>query len=408
MSKPFLHYSRQFIDEKDIEAVTRVLRSDYLTTGPEVDLLQKKIAEAVQAKFCVVVSSGTAALHLAAAALDIGPGSALLTSPVTFVATANAARFCGGGVYLADIHEGAANIDARAVEKALREQSGTRGKIKALFPVHMTGESAEMESISRIAREHGLKVVEDASHALGATYRLKNGEEIPVGSCRFSDMTVFSFHPVKPVTTGEGGAITTNDQALYERLLRLRAHGIERNPDRWVDHAAGFDSNNERNPWYYEMQELGWNFRIPDFACALGTSQMDKLSWMVERRNRIADFYDKKLTTSPVRDLVRPLKRGNAGRSAFHIYVALIDFGKAGVSRAQVMRELHAQGIGTQVNYIPVHHQPYYREYFGKEAQKFPLADSYYEQTLSLPISPSMEEADVDFVLAALAGALKK
>lgn len=408
MAGPFLHYSRQFIDEDDIAAVTRVLRSDFLTTGPEVERLEKLIAEKTGAKFCVAVSSATAALHLAAAALEIGPGSALVTSPITFVATANAARFCGGGVYLSDVNPETANLDPACLRALLASRPKDKGTIRAVFPVHMGGQAAEMEEIHAIAREFGVAVVEDASHALGSTYADASGKSHTVGACRHSDMAVFSFHPVKPITTGEGGAITTNDAALYRRLQRLRAHGIERDPASWRNKEEAFDSAGRPNPWYYEMQSLGWNYRISDIHCALGCSQMGKLDWFVERRNAVAREYDTAFLNGRLAGRVKPLRQLPGGHSAYHIYVALIEFDQLGVSRADLMHKLRDLGFGTQVNYIPVHLQPYYAEYLADAKLDLPASDAYYRRALSLPISPGMEPKDASRVVAAMESILLK
>lgn len=368
-AKKFIPYGRQSIDQKDIRAVVKALKSDHLTTGPRVRQFEEKLAAYCAARFAVVCSSGTAALHLACLALGLKEKDTIVTSPITFLATANCARYVGAEVAFSDIDERTADLDPAKLAHTL----GRTPRVKAVFPVHFAGQPADMESIFRIARAKGLKIVEDACHALGASYKTKSGQTVKVGSCRHSDMSVFSFHPIKTITTGEGGAVTTNDQRLYERLLLFRNHGMLKMPS--------------RGSWVYEMSEIGFNYRLTDIQCALGISQLERVDLFVRQRRKIASFYDRRFADA---EFIRPLLGRPGAYSSRHLYTIRADFKKIKKSRSKVMRSLVDHGIGTQVHYIPLHFQPYYQKRYRLRPGDFPCAEKYYEEALSLPLYPSM------------------
>jgi UDP-4-amino-4,6-dideoxy-N-acetyl-beta-L-altrosamine transaminase len=400
---PFLPYGRQQVDDDDIAAVVSVLKGDWLTTGPAVDAFEKAFADYVGAAYAVACSSGTAGLHLAALALGLGPGDEVIVPTMTFLATANAARYVGADVIFADVDAKTGMADKAALETAIKRAAS--GGAKAIFPVHLNGQCVDMEMVATLAAEHGLAVVEDACHALGTTYREGNGrgEDISVGSCRHSDMAVFSLHPVKAMTMGEGGVVTTNDAGLHQRLLRLRNHGMTRNPADFMYPDQAFDDGGAANPWYYEMSEPGFNYRVSDINCALGLSQLGKLDGYIASRRHLAARYDTALQR--LTPHVRPVARVEHCNPAWHIYVVHIDFAAAGVSRATVMRRLREVGIGSQVHYLPVHRQPYYRQLYGEFT--LPGADAYYQSCLSLPLFAAMTDADVNRVVEALGTTLK-
>jgi len=396
-SKNFIPYAQQWIEEDDIASVVRVLKSDWLTTGPEVAAFEKELASYCGARYAVACSSGTAALHLACMALGLGPGDAIVTSPITFLATANCARFTGADVLFSDVTPGTVNLDPGALEQTL--DKAPANKIKAIFPLHFAGHPAEMERIWNIAQTQGLKIIEDACHALGARYTTQDGHVVSVGSCRHSHMTVFSFHPVKHITLGEGGAITTNDESTYDRLRKFRNHGMTY--DRFIYPELGFSPDGDKNPWYYEMGELGYNYRITDIQCALGRSQLTKIDRFLKRRKEIAADYRQQLSKVFGNRVSVPEVLPGYDH-AYHLYPVRMDFDSLGCARATVMNLLKEKGIGTQVHYIPVHLQPYYRKRYGTGPGDFPVAESYYKQCLSLPMYPAMQEDDVKSVVEAL------
>lgn len=380
-------YGRQDIDEADIEAVVRVLRSDWLTQGPEVETFEAALAQVCGAPHVLAVNSATSALHLACMALDLGPGGLLWTVPNTFVASANCARYCGADVDFVDIDGASYNMSVEALEAKL-EAAQRGGRLPdVVVPVHFAGRSCDMESIGRLARRYGFRVIEDASHAIGASYR---GE--PVGVGHHSDAVVFSFHPVKIVTTGEGGAVATRDAEVARRVAELRSHGITRDPARMVDGAQG--------PWYYEQLDLGWNYRITCIQAALGTSQLRRIESFLARREELVARYDDALAGLPVST---PTHAPDV-RSSWHLYVIRIR-PDAGVDRATVFERMRAAGIGVNVHYIPVHLQPYYRA-LGFAPGDFPEAERYYEEAITLPLYPAMSDAQQDEVVAALERAL--
>lgn len=378
-------YGRQLITEDDIAAVTEALRASHLTQGPTLSLFEHEIAKTCGVKYAVAVSSGTAALHLACLAAGIKAGETLITSAITFVASANCALYCGAAVSLTDIDGRDFNMAPADLERKIDAST------KIVVPVHMTGQSADMKALSSIvsdaSKKHGRKIylVEDASHAFGGRY-LGN----PVGCCEFSDMATLSFHPVKTLTSGEGGAVLTNDGNLYERLCMLRSHGIIKNPEKMHEN---------HGPWYYEQQALGFNYRLTDFQAALGLSQLKKLSGFIERRQEIAASYDEAFLDRPF--LTVPFRSKDV-RSSHHLYVLLIDFEKMGATRAEVMKKLAENGVGSQVHYIPVYRQPYFKERFNFPLDQFPNAEAYYASCLSIPIFPAMREGDVHVVKKAV------
>lgn len=378
-------YGRQDVTAADIDAVIHVLRSDFLTQGPVVPRFESSVARAVSAAHAVAMNSATAALHLACRALELGPGDWLWTSPITFVASANCARYCGAKVDFVDIDERSFNICPQALEEKLQRARRDGRLPKVVVPVHMTGQSSDMEAIGRLAKEYGFRVLEDASHAIGASHQ---GE--PVGKCVHSDIAVFSFHPVKIVTTGEGGVACTQDAALAERMELLRSHGITRNPARM--------SRAPEGPWYYEQIDLGFNYRMTELQAALGLSQMARIKDYVARRHALAERYDRSLQGLPLRT---PWRDANT-YSAFHLYVVTLE---NPARRAQVFETLRCDGVGANVHYIPVHLHPYYRA-LGFAPGDFPRAESYYQRALSLPLFPTLAEADQDRVVASLGRAL--
>ena len=380
-------YGRQDITQADIDAVESVLRSDFLTQGPAVPRFEQAVADYCGARYGVAVNSATSALHIACQALDLGPGDWLWTSPNTFVSSANCGRFCGANVDFVDIdpHSYNMSVEQLAAKLEVAEQQGRLPKV--VVPVHFAGQPCDMPAIGRLAKQYGFKVIEDASHAIGATCR---GE--PVGRCDHSDITVFSFHPVKIITTGEGGMAMTNDEALAKRLQRLRTHGITRDPDQMTGIPDG--------SWYYEQVELGENYRMTDLAAALGASQLDRIDDYIARRHEIAQRYDEALADLPI---TTPW-RDPQDRSALHLYPILIN-DEAGKSRREVFEALRATDIGVNVHYIPVHTQPDYRR-LGFAAGQFPVAEDYYASAISIPMYPAMTDRDQDVVIEALKAAL--
>ena len=392
--QPFLPYCRHVIDDDDIAAVAAVLRSDALTCGPAVPRFEADLARAVDAPHALACSSGTAALHLAALALDLKAGDSVLVPAQTFAATANCIRYVGAEVVFTDVCPDTGLMRPEDVEKAIADHGGRR--FRAVFPVHLNGQAADLDGIGRIAKREGMAIVDDACHAIGTVVEGLG----PIGSGRHTAMTVFSFHPAKTIAMGEGGAVTTAVPALARRLERLRGHGITRDPAEFLVRSEAFDVNGDPNPWYYEMQDLGYNYRASDVHCALGSSQLAKLDGFVKARAEVVAAYERLL--APLAAHVRPVGRRGGQRVAWHLAAVLIDFMGVGKPRAQVMRELRAKGIGTQVNYIPVPWLPYYRSLTGGHPRPYPGAESYYRRCLSLPLSAAMTADDAARVVDAL------
>lgn len=380
-------YGRQSISEDDIAAVEAVLRSDYLTQGPVVPRFERAVAERVGADHAVAVSSATAALHIACAALDLGPGDLLWTSPITFVASANCGRYCGAEVDFVDIDPETFNMCPKAL-KAKLEAAKRVGRLpKVIIAVHMCGQSPHMVRIAALARAYGARIIEDASHSIGADYA---GAQI--GNCAHCDVTVFSFHPVKIITTAEGGIALSNDADLAARMERLRSHGITRDPAMMTHDPDG--------PWYYQQLELGWNYRMTEMQAALGLSQIDRLDVFVARRRALADAYDAALAGLPLR---RPGRQDEAN-SSWHLYVIRLD---DQARHRAVFEALRAGGIGVNLHYIPVHLQPYYRA-LGFGPGDFPAAEDYYARAISIPLYAGLTDDEQEQVVVAVCKALGK
>jgi UDP-4-amino-4,6-dideoxy-N-acetyl-beta-L-altrosamine transaminase len=389
-----LPYGRQTIEDDDLAAVAEALRADFLTTGPLVDRFEAALAETVGAKHAVACMNGTAALHMAVRAAGLKPGETVIVPSVTFLATANCAAFEGAEVIFADVDPETGLMTPETLAEALRRAAGRR--IRAVLPVHLCGNPVDVPAIRSLAEALGAVVIEDACHALGTL-----APSGPVGSCADSAMACFSFHPVKTITTGEGGAVTTNDADLAERLRRARSHGMVRDPALFQLADEAFDEG-APNPWWYEQTELGWNYRLPDLNCALGLSQLQKLARFAERRRRLAERY--RALLRPLAPLVRPVETPRGSDPVLHLFVVRIDFEAWGRSRRQVMEALRARGIGTQVHYIPVHLQPYWRDRSGPH--ELPGAEAWHRSALSLPLFPGMADDDPDRVVEALSEVL--
>jgi len=382
-------YARQSIAQADIDAVSAVLRSEYLTQGPAIERFERSVCAYTGAAHAVAVTSGTAGLHLAALACGLGPGDVLWTVPNTFAASANCARYCGADVDFVDIDPASFNIDVTALERKL-ETAHKDGRLpKAIVAVHFGGMPCDLEEIGTLAQRYGFRVIEDASHAIGAEYR---GQRI--GTCTYSDVVVMSFHPVKIVTTGEGGMVLTNDAELYGRLALLRTHGITRDP-------ALMDGPSD-GPWYYQQIELGFNYRLTDIQATLGTSQLDRIDAFIARRRELAARYAGLLEDVPVAVQATPVDR----RSAWHLYPIQLAGDADGTLRRRVYDALTGAGIRVNVHYIPVHTQPYYRR-LGFRSGDFPRAETYYRRALSLPMYYELSDEDQDRVVAALRAALR-
>jgi UDP-4-amino-4,6-dideoxy-N-acetyl-beta-L-altrosamine transaminase len=386
LKRPFLPYGRQSIDDEDVAAVSAVLRSDYLTTGPVVEQFEDQFAKTIGGRFAIASSSGTSALHLALLALGLRTGDAAVVPSMTFLATANAVRMTGADVVFADVDPASGLLTAETLKSALARTVGK--KVKAVLPVHLNGAQCEMEELEAVAVANDMVLVEDACHALGAP---------EIGNNRNSAIACFSTHPVKAITTGEGGVAITSNSALAESMRRFRNHGITRNGAAFRNHEMAF-CGSQLNPWYYEMHDVGWNYRLSDFQCALGLSQLKKLARFWSRRKELARLYDQLLAT--LTPIVRPVMRGQRPHG-WHLYVVRIDFDALGHSRASLMNKLRERGIGTQVHYIPVHRQPYFQDLYGNIS--LPGADNYYNCCLSLPLFPEMSEDDVRYVVASIA-----
>lgn len=381
-------YGRQTISEADIAAVEAVLRSPFLTQGPAVPAFEQALAQRVGAGEAVAVNSATSALHIACVALGLRPGGRLWTTPVTFVASANCGRYCGAEVDFVDIEPSTGLMCLEALDRKLKQAAADNRLPDVIVPVHLAGTSCAMEAIAALARPYGIKILEDASHAVGGAY-----SDAPVGSCPYSDAAVFSFHPVKIITSGEGGAVCCNDPALAERMRQLRSHGITKDPQHFQQEPPG--------PWAYEQQELGFNYRLTDLQAALGLSQLQRLEAIVAERNRLHQQYQEALQALPVELLAIP----SQCRSALHLAVIRLQGDNAEHHR-QLFIGLREAGIGVQLHYTPVHLQPYYRN-LGFQAGDYPESEAYGRSAISLPLFPGLQEEEQQRVVRTLAALLK-
>ena len=372
----FIPYGKQTIDEDDINSVVEVLKSDFLTTGPKIKEFENELCKYTNAKYCVAVANGTAALHLASLVL-LNKGDKVITTPNSFVATSNSVLYVEAIPIFVDIQEDG-NIDLDLCEEELKKDSS----IKAIYVVHFSGNPIEQEKLKYLKETYNIKILEDCAHSLGASF-----ENIKAGSCENSDCSILSFHPVKHITTGEGGAVTTNSKEVYEKLLELRAHGIKRFPD-----AA---------PWYYEMHSLGFNYRITDMQAALGISQLKKLDSFVKRRKEIALKYDKAFLNS----FVKPLY-SFTNNSSYHLYVVKVDFSKLNISKIELFNKMREKNIGLQLHYIPINKQPYYKS-LGYGNEDTPIMNIYYDECFSLPMYSSLSNEEQEYVIKTLFEILK-
>jgi UDP-4-amino-4,6-dideoxy-N-acetyl-beta-L-altrosamine transaminase len=397
----FIPYGRQSISAADIEAVCNVLRSDFLTCGPQVEAFEARFAERIGAQHAVAVNSATAALHLAMLVAGVGRGDRVITSPNTFLASANCAAYAGATPDFADIDPVSHNLDPAALEQAWKPD------VKAVVAVAYAGQPCDMPAIASVARRHHAIVIEDACHGVGGGF-VHEGRAWKLGGHPWADMTVFSFHPVKTMTTGEGGMLVTDNAEWAQRARQLRSHGMEREPSRFQGLTSNPPSSildprfSEQGPWYYEMQELGYNYRITDIQCALGLSQLNRLDEFIARRREIVRRYQEALGNLPWLKTPGLTNPANREVISWHLYTVRVDFEKIGRTRTEVMVALKQQGIGTQVLYIPVHLQPWYRKTFGYGPGKCPVAENYYAHALSLPLYPAMTEENVSKVIQAV------
>ena len=371
------------------------MREGLLTQGSEVAAFEKVLANTVEAKYAVSCSSGTAALHLASMAINLGDGDAVVIPANTFVASANAVRLTGAEVIFCDIDAATGLMTLKDLLDILDSERGNR--IKAIMPVHFAGQCYNPSEIGRIASDYGLKILEDGCHALGSKY-ITDDRQIPVGSCQHSTMCAFSFHPVKTIAMGEGGAITTNNEDLYERLRMFRNHGLVRDPGKWSEDATHIAATDRNPSWYYEMNEISPNYRASDIHCALGRSQLSKLQEFVRKRRALASYYDD--CVAGLDPHVTPLQKASNCEPAWHLYVLLIDFQFYAIKRQDLMMRLKSLGIGSQVHYIPVPWQPYYKNRYSIRA--LPGTESFFARCLSLPLFPTMTKPDIDFITNSL------
>ncbi|QXM05175.1 UDP-4-amino-4,6-dideoxy-N-acetyl-beta-L-altrosamine transaminase [Crassaminicella indica] len=373
----FLPYGKQCIDEEDIESVVKVLKGDYLTTGPNVREFEEKVAQYVGAKYAVAVSNGTAALHAACFAAGIQEGDEVITTPITFAASANCVLYQGAKPVFADIDPKTYNIDVKDIERKITD------KTKAIIPVDFTGQAVDLDKIMELADRYNLTVIEDAAHALGTEYKGKK-----IGS--IAHMTEFSFHPVKHITTGEGGIVTTNDEELYKKLSLFRTHGITRDKELLV--------NKEQGSWYYEQLDLGYNYRITDIQCALGTSQLEKIQKFIDRRRELVRKYNEQL--SDIDGVITPYEEVYSN-SSWHLYIIQLELEKFKAGRKEIFEALKAENIGVNVHYVPVYYHPYYQK-LGYKKGLCPNAEKLYECMITLPLFPKMNDRDLDDVVKAV------
>ena len=380
----FIPYGKQNINQADIDSVVSVLQSDFLTQGPQVPLFEKSVTELVGAKHALAVNSATSALHIACLALDLGEGDILWTSPITFVASANCALYCGAEVDFVDIDPRTYNMSVDALRLKLEAAKLVNKLPKIVVPVHLCGQSCDMQAIHMLAQEYDFKIIEDASHAIGGKY-----QDHYIGSCQYSDVTVFSFHPVKIITTAEGGMVVTNNAGLAQKMDLYRSHGVTRNPQLMMKETEG--------PWYYQQVDLGFNYRMTELQAALGVSQLYRLHEFVSKRHQIAQRYNEILHNLPV---VLPYQLPQT-YSGLHLYVIRIQLDRIKKSRKEIFESLRAKNIGVNVHYIPVHTQPYYQA-MGFKVGDFPQAEAYYEAAISLPMYPDLSEDQLNYIYQSL------
>ena len=391
--KKKIPYSKQFIDKKDIKLVTDALQQDLITGGTYVKALEKKISKKLDVRYCVSCTSATSGLHLASLALGLKKNDWVIVPTITFLATANSVRYVGADVWFSDVDPETGLMTLDDLKKAYNSAIKNKKKIKAVYLVHLNGQATHLKEIYKFARSKGLYIVEDASHAFGSNYHYKK-KKIKIGSCETSDMTIFSFHPVKNLTTGEGGIITTKNKNFYLKLQSYKNHGMIKNGKKFLNTTLAISKSKKKNPWYYEMHEIGFNYRIPDLNCALGLSQIDKLTFFKKMKKEISkkyDFFFRKFYPD-----IKILKKVNDCDPLMHLYVLLIDFGKFKFDKCKLMNLLFKNGIASQVHYIPVHLQPYYKNLYGKI--KLKGAMKYYSSALSIPFYPSLSLNEINHV----------
>ncbi len=382
-----IFYGKQSVDQSDIDAVVEVLKSDFLTQGPAIEKFEKCVAEYCGIKYAVAVTNATSALHIACLAAGLGKGDVLWTSPITFTASANCGRYCGADVDFVDIDPSTYNMSVDELDKKLQQ---AEVKPKVVIPVHLAGQSCDMDKIYKLSQEYGFKVIEDASHAIGADYK-----SAKIGCCKYSDFTVFSFHPVKIVTTGEGGMVLTNDKDLHEKLLLYRSHGITRDTKLMTRLADG--------PWYYQQIDLGFNYRMTDMQAALGYSQMQKVDEFVSRRRYLAKRYNELLKN--ISNIRLPYQSEDTD-SSWHLYVVRVDFSKINKTKQQIFAEMKDRGVCLNLHYIPVHTQPYYQKQGFKDGD-FPNSEKYYEEAFTLPLYYSLTDEQQDYIVKNLVEVLQ-
>lgn len=387
-------YGRQEITQQDIDTVVDVLKSDFLTQGPQVPLFEKTIKGAVNVEYALAVNSATSALHIACLALGVKEGDTVWTTPITFVASANCALYCGAEVDFVDIDPTTYNLCADKLANKLQHAKAHNLSLpKVVIPVHLCGQPCEMDKIHQLSQEYGFAIIEDASHAIGGKYKAK-----PIGNCEYSDITIFSFHPVKIVTTAEGGVATTNNVELARKMDLFRSHGVTRDPELMTNEA----SDEQHGSWYYQQVELGYNYRMTEMQAALGVSQMSRLHDFVAKRNQLAERYDTLLTEFP---LITPFQIADS-YSGRHLYVICLKLNEISLTHKQVFERLRENGIGVNLHYIPVHTQPYYQD-LGFKLGQFPEAESYYQQAISIPLFHTMTDSQQLAVASALSEVLK-
>nr|WP_231619706.1 UDP-4-amino-4,6-dideoxy-N-acetyl-beta-L-altrosamine transaminase [Pseudoalteromonas sp. NZS100] len=392
MANKIIPYGRQNISQDDINAVIDVLKSDWLTQGPAVPAFENAIAEYCGAHYACAANSATSALHIACLALGVGEGDIVWTSPISFVASSNCALYCGAEVDFVDIELETGNMSVAALQEKLAIAKQNNRLPKAVIPIHLAGQSCDMQIIAKLAKRYNFKVIEDASHAIGAKYKDK-----PIGSCEYSDITVFSFHPVKIITSAEGGMAVTNSAELDKRMKRLRSHGITNHPEEMTEPSHG--------PWYYQQLELGFNYRMTDMQAALGLSQLSQLDSFVETRNKIAKTYNSSLVNSNVKHL----QQSADSYSSYHLYIIRLEGGLC-KKQKEIISSMRYSGIVAHLHYIPIHIQPFYKN-LGFKAQDFPNAMAYYESAITLPLHPALTEKEQHYIidmLTALTLSLKK